>query len=445
MKDSKKKGSSKKREEKLMLIKELNKINDEINVEQNNVEDLSLKIKNIDGQIFLGYHDIKILNVELKNKEIEVEEKRSHKLLSERNIENMINKYILKCYENFLNNLTKNEIEIDTLSKRKEDDMKEQKSNKDFQKLTTVTSIKHLNKLNSIILSQNKIIDNINRKFTICLKRMKDNYSRKINMQRDKMDKERQKIIFNLQKEKNDRIKNILTTYNEKNFNIQNYFKLILDDQLELIQKLEEEKLTKKKNYFSKRKGLEQLKKNISIQRKILEGVERDAYELERNIVDYENLRNDLKKIKEKRKKQQKILHELKLETDVKKMLLTKISNEYKTIYDQNKMKLYDYLQKLLLENYFLETKMKLKNESLEVNTIELNKWKESNNPENNEILNNTLNEKFQDFNILKNEIEELIDVNEKNHENYKAIMHLNYFNNEDLDILKREEQINII
>ncbi|KNG78135.1 hypothetical protein PFMG_04298, partial [Plasmodium falciparum IGH-CR14] len=149
--------------------------------------------------------------------------------------------------------------------------------------------------------------------------------------------------------------------------------------------------------------------KNISIQRKILEGVERDAYELERNIVDYENLRNDLKKIKEKRKKQQKILHELKLETDVKKMLLTKISNEYKTIYDQNKMKLYDYLQKLLLENYFLETKMKLKNESLEVNTIELNKWKESNNPENNEILNNTLNEKFQDFNILKNEIEELI------------------------------------
>ncbi|ETW27760.1 hypothetical protein PFFCH_04739 [Plasmodium falciparum FCH/4] len=60
--------------------------------------------------------------------------------------------------------------------------MKEQKSNKDFQKLTTVTSIKHLNKLNSIILSQNKIIDNINRKFTICLKRMKDNYSRKINM-----------------------------------------------------------------------------------------------------------------------------------------------------------------------------------------------------------------------------------------------------------------------
>ncbi|EWC77702.1 hypothetical protein C923_01606 [Plasmodium falciparum UGT5.1] len=265
MKDSKKKGSSKKREEKLMLIKELNKINDEINVEQNNVEDLSVKIKNIDGQIFLGYHDIK------------------------------------------------------------------------------------------------------------------------------------------------------------------------------------EEKLTKKKNYFSKRKGLEQLKKNISIQRKILEGVERDAYELERNIVDYENLRNDLKKIKEKRKKQQKILHELKLETDVKKMLLTKISNEYKTIYDQNKMKLYDYLQKLLLENYFLETKMKLKNESLEVNTIELNKWKESNNPENNEILNNTLNEKFQDFNILKNEIEELIDVNEKNHENYKAIMHLNYFNNEDLDILKREEQINII
>ncbi|SOV12658.1 conserved Plasmodium protein, unknown function [Plasmodium sp. gorilla clade G2] len=444
MKNPKKKGTSKKREEKLILIKELNKINDEINVEQNNVEDLSVKIKNIDGQIFLGYHDIKILNVELKNKEIEVEEKRSHKLLSERNIENMINKYVLKCYENFLNNLTKNEIEIDTLSKRMEDDKKEQKSNKDFEKLTTVTSIKHLNKLNSIILSQNKIIDNINRKFTICLKKMKDNYSRKINMQRDKMDKERQKIIFNLQKEKNDRIKNILKTYNEKIFNIQNYFKLILDDQLDLIQKLEEEKLNKKKNYFSKRKSLEQLKKNISIQRKILEGVERDAYELEKNIVDYENLRNDLKKIKEKRKKQQKILHELKLETDVKKMLLTKITNEYKTIYDQNKMKLYDYLQKLLLENYFLETKMKLKNESLEVNTIELNKWKESNNPENNEILNNTLNEKFQDFNILKNEIEELIDVNEKNQENYKAIMHLNYFNNEDLDILKREEQINM-
>ncbi|KYO01943.1 hypothetical protein PGSY75_0624900 [Plasmodium gaboni] len=444
MKNPKKKGTSKKREEKLILIKELNKINDEINVEQNNVEDLSVKIKNIDGQIFLGYHDIKILNVELKNKEIEVEEKRSHKLLSERNIENMINKYVLKCYENFLNNLTKNEIEIDTLSKIMEDDKKEQKSNKDFEKLTTVTSIKHLNKLNSIILSQNKIIDNINRKFTICLKKMKDNYSRKINMQRDKMDKERQKIIFNLQKEKNERIKNILKTYNEKIFNIQNYFKLILDDQLELIQKLEEEKLNKKKNYFSKRKCLEQLKKNISIQRKILEGVEKDAYELEKNIVDYENLRNDLKKIKEKRKKQQKILHELKLETDVKKMLLTKITNEYKTIYDQNKMKLYDYLQKLLLENYFLETKMKLKNESLEVNTIELNKWKESNNPENNEILNNTLNEKFQDFNILKNEIEELIDVNEKNHENYKAIMHLNYFNNEDLDILKREEQINM-
>ncbi|EUR75077.1 hypothetical protein PFBG_01519 [Plasmodium falciparum 7G8] len=350
MKDSKKKGSSKKREEKLMLIKELNKINDEINVEQNNVEDLSVKIKNIDGQIFLGYHDIKILNVELKNKEIEVEEKRSHKLLSERNIENMINKYILKCYENFLNNLTKNEIEIDTLSKRKEDDMKEQKSNKDFQKLTTVTSIKHLNKLNSIILSQNKIIDNINRKFTICLKRMKDNYSRKINMVQIKKKKKKKLYIYiyiyiNLFIQRN-----ILTTYNDKIFNIQNYFKLILDDQLELIQKLEEEKLTKKKNYFSKRKGLEQLKKNISIQRKILEGVERDAYELERNIVDYENLRNDLKKIKEKRKKQQKILHELKLETDVKKMLLTKISNEYKTIYDQNKMKLYDYLQKLLLE-----------------------------------------------------------------------------------------------
>ncbi|KOB58854.1 hypothetical protein PFHG_00602 [Plasmodium falciparum HB3] len=126
-------------------------------------------------------------------------------------------------------------------------------------------------------------------------------------------------------------------------------------------------------------------------------------------------------------------------------MLLTKISNEYKTIYDQHHMKLYDLLQKSLLENYFLEPKMKLKNESLEVNTIELNKWKESNNPENNEILNNTLNEKFQDFNILKTAIEELIDVNEKNHENYKAIMHLNFFNKEDLDFLKREEQINFI
>ncbi|CRH00889.1 conserved Plasmodium protein, unknown function [Plasmodium relictum] len=434
-----KKINSKIKEEKEKLINEISKINKEIEVEKKNVEDINSKIKNIDDNIFLGYHDLKILKLELKNKEIELEENKSFKFLSSRKIENIINRYVLKCYETFLDNLTKNEINIYEHSKTTEIEKKNQQSNKDYDKLINVTNIQHLNKLNSIVLSQNEMIDEINSRFTSTLKEIRKNYSKKINLERDKLDRKRQKFIFNLQKDKNENIKNILVEYNENILNTQNYFKLILNDQLGMIQKLEDDKLNKKKNYLSKMKYLEEFKKNISIHKKKLENLDKDVELLEKNIIDYEKLKISLKKIKEKRKKQIKVLEELKLETDIKKMLLTKICKEYEKIYNKNRMKLYTYLQKLLLENYFLETKKKLKNESLEINTIELGKWQESFNPGQNEILNNALNEKFQKFEILKKGIEYMIDLYEKNKENYESIMHLNYYSNRDLDILKRE------
>ncbi|CRG93825.1 conserved Plasmodium protein, unknown function [Plasmodium gallinaceum] len=434
-----KKLKSKKKTEKETLINELSSINKEIEDEKKNVEDINSKIKNIDDNIFLGYHDLKILKLELKNKEIELEENKAFKLLSSRKIENIINRYVLKCYETFLDNLTKNEIDIYEHSRTAEIEKKNQQSYKDYDKLINVTNIQHLNKLNSIILSQNELIDEINRRFTSNLKEMRKNYSKKINLERDKLDKKRQKTIFNLQKDKNENIKNILVEYNEKILNTQNYFKLILNDQLEMIQKLEDEKLNKKKNYFSKIKYLEEFKKNISIHKKKLENLDKDVKLLEKNINDYEMLKINLKKIKEKRKKQLKVLEELKLETDVKKMLLTRISKEYEELFNKNKMKLYSYLQKLLLENYFLETKMKLKNESLEINTIELKKWQESFDPKQNEILNKVLNDKFQNFENLKKGVENMIDLNEKNKESYESLMHLNYYSNDDLDVLKRE------
>ncbi|SBT79676.1 GAS8-like protein, putative [Plasmodium malariae] len=439
MKKGTKKISSKKKAEKEILVKELKKLNGSIAEEQKNVEDLNSKFKSIEGSIFLGYHEIKILKLDLKNKEIELEENKSHNLLSSRKIDNIINRYVLKCYETFLNNLTKNEIELHTYARNSEEEKKRHQTNKDYNKLSTFTNIQHLNNLNSIVLSKNQILDEINRKFTRSLKKLRENYTQKISLEREKLDRKRQKIIFNLQKKKNETIKNILTEHNEKVLNIQSYFTVILDDQLEIIQKLEDEKLNKKKIFLSKRKNLEELKKSIEVHRKKLEMLNKDVMLLEKNTTDYEKLKNDLKRIKEKRKKQQKVLTELKLEADIKKMLLSKISAEYENVYNQNAMRLYEHLQGLLLENYFLETKIKLKNETLEINNLELSKWKESVDPEQNEILNNALRLKFQKFEILKKEIEDLMDTNEKNRENYEAIMHLNYYSNEDLDVLKRE------
>ncbi|SCO93136.1 GAS8-like protein, putative [Plasmodium malariae] len=439
MKKGTKKISSKKKAEKEILVKELKKLNGSIAEEQKNVEDLNSKFKSIEGSIFLGYHEIKILKLDLKNKEIELEENKSHNLLSSRKIDNIINRYVLKCYETFLNNLTKNEIELHTYARNSEEEKKRHQTNKDYNKLATFTNIQHLNNLNSIVLSKNQILDEINRKFTRSLKKLRENYTQKISLEREKLDRKRQKIIFNLQKKKNETIKNILTEHNEKVLNIQSYFTVILDDQLEIIQKLEDEKLNKKKIFLSKRKNLEELKKSIEVHRKKLEMLNKDVMLLEKNTTDYEKLKNDLKRIKEKRKKQQKVLTELKLEADIKKMLLSKISAEYENVYNQNAMRLYEHLQGLLLENYFLETKIKLKNETLEINNLELSKWKESVDPEQNEILNNALRLKFQKFEILKKEIEDLMDTNEKNRENYEAIMHLNYYSNEDLDVLKRE------
>ncbi|KAI4837254.1 GAS8-like protein [Plasmodium brasilianum] len=440
MKKGTKKISSKKKAEKEILVKELKKLNGSIAEEQKNVEDLNSKFKSIEGSIFLGYHEIKILKLDLKNKEIELEENKSHNLLSSRKIDNIINRYVLKCYETFLNNLTKNEIELHTYARNSEEEKKRHQTNKDYNKLATFTNIQHLNNLNSIVLSKNQILDEINRKFTRSLKKLRENYTQKISLEREKLDRKRQKIIFNLQKKKNETIKySYKSQHNEKVLNIQSYFTVILDDQLEIIQKLEDEKLNKKKIFLSKRKNLEELKKSIEVHRKKLEMLNKDVMLLEKNTTDYEKLKNDLKRIKEKRKKQQKVLTELKLEADIKKMLLSKISAEYENVYNQNAMRLYEHLQGLLLENYFLETKIKLKNETLEINNLELSKWKESVDPEQNEILNNALRLKFQKFEILKKEIEDLMDTNEKNRENYEAIMHLNYYSNEDLDVLKRE------
>ncbi|KJP85736.1 hypothetical protein AK88_04606 [Plasmodium fragile] len=439
MKKGTKKNSAKKKEEKKVLLKELKKLKEELAAENKIADEIKEKIKNIDATVFLGYHDIKVLKLEEKKKEIELEENKSHKILSSRKVENVINKFVLKCYEAFLENLSKNEIELHGYTQIGEEDKKTQQANKDYEKLTTMASIQHLNKLNSIVLSQNEMTAEINRRFSSSLKKAKENCSRKINIEREKLDKKRQKVIFKLQSEKNEAIKNILTGYSEKILNMQNYFKLILDDQLGIIQKLENEKLNKRKIFLSKRKHLEELKKDIATHTKKLEQLESDVGILEKNIVDYEKLKTDLKRIKEKRKKQQKILTELKLEVDIKKMLLAKISKEYEGAYARSRMKMYDYLQRVLLENYFLETKIKLQSEALEISNLELSKWKESVDPEQNEILNRTLREKFYKFEKLRKDVDDLIDQNEQNNENYEAIMHLNYFSNEDLDVLKRE------
>ncbi|EDL46531.1 hypothetical protein PVIIG_01078 [Plasmodium vivax India VII] len=428
MKKGTKKNSAKKKEEKKVLLKELKKLKEDLTAENKIADEIKEKIKNIDATV---------LKLEEKKKEIELEENKSHKILSSRKVENVINKFVLKCYEAFLENLAKNEIELHGYIQNSEEDKKKQQENKDYEKLTTVTSIQHLNKLNSIVLSQNEMIAEINRRFTSSLKKAKENCSRKINIEREKLDKKRQKVIFKLQSEKNEAIK--YCRYNEKILNMQSYFKLILDDQLGIIQKLENEKLNKRKIFLSKKKHLEELKKDIVTHTKKFEQLDKDVTILEKNIVDYEKLKTDLKRIKEKRKKQQKILTELKLEADIKKMLLAKISKEYEGAYARSRMKLYDYLQRVLLENYFLETKIKLKSEALEISNLELSKWKESVDPEQNEILNRTLGEKFHKFEKLRKDVDALIDTNEKNKENYEAIMHLNYFSNEDLDVLKRE------
>ncbi|SBS95807.1 conserved Plasmodium protein, unknown function [Plasmodium malariae] len=61
MKKGTKKISSKKKAEKEILVKELKKLNGSIAEEQKNVEDLNSKFKSIEGSIFLGYHEIKVL------------------------------------------------------------------------------------------------------------------------------------------------------------------------------------------------------------------------------------------------------------------------------------------------------------------------------------------------------------------------------------------------
>ncbi|VWU51854.1 conserved protein, unknown function [Hepatocystis sp. ex Piliocolobus tephrosceles] len=418
----------------------LNKLEKDVNTEKNCIDELDSKIKNIDTNIFLGYHDLKILKLELKNKEIEYEENKSNEHISARNIENAVNKYVLKCYESFLHNLTKNEMELHEHYELAEIEKQKQLSFKNFEKLTTITSIEHLKKINSILLSQNEIINNINKRFMNSLKKMKDNYAKKINLEREKYDKKRQKIIFDLQQEKNENIKKLLAGYNEKILNIQNYFRLILDDQLGIIHALEDDNLIKTKKYFSKKKHLEELNKSISTDGKKLNNLERDVTSLKNDVTYYEKLKTDLKKIKNKRKKQQTILTELKLETDVKKMLFLKLCKQYEDIYNKNKMELYNNLQQMLLENHILETRIKIQNKKFEMNNLELKKWKESLDINENEVLNNFFQNKFQNFAILKKEVEDLIDVQQKNKENYEAILHLNYVPNEDMDILKREE-----
>ncbi|CDU18940.1 conserved Plasmodium protein, unknown function [Plasmodium yoelii] len=368
----KKKISAKKKEERIGYMKELKKINKDINSEQKIVDEINSKINNIDANIFLGYHDIKILKLELKNKEIEFEENKSRQLLSSRKIENTINKYVLKCYESFLKTLEENEIQLHDKFKTFQVEEKRHLSDKEYNKLITDSNVNHINKMSSMVLSQNEIINELNKRFIKNLKIIRENYSKKIDMEREENDKKRQKIIFDLQKEKNENIKKILTEYNEKIINIQNYFKLILDDQLEMIYQLEDEKLSKRKNYFSKKKNLEDLKRNICSNKKILHQLEKDISSLQANAVDYEQLKINLKRIKEKRNRQQNVLTDLKLETNVKKLLFEKISKQYEEVYNQNRFKLYDRLQKILLENYFLETKIKLQNETLEINTIEV-------------------------------------------------------------------------
>ncbi|SCN61218.1 conserved Plasmodium protein, unknown function [Plasmodium chabaudi chabaudi] len=435
----KKKICAKKKAERIAYIKELKKTNKNIKLEQKKVDEISSKINDIDANVFLGYHDIKILKLELKNKEIEFEENKSRQLLSSRKIENTINKYILKCYESFLKSLEENEMQLRDKFKSFHVEENRHSSNKEYNKITIDANIDHINKMSSIVLSQNEIINEINKRFMENLKIIRQNYSQKINTEREQNDRKRQKNIFNLQEEKNENVKKILTEYNEKIINIQNYFKLILDDQLEMIYQLEDEKLSKRKNFLSKKKNLEDLKRNICSNRKILNQLEKDISSLQANAVDYEQLKINLKRIKEKRKRQQKVLTDLKLETNVKKLLFEKISKQYEELYNQHRSKLYDRIQKILLENYFLETKIKLQNETLEINTLELNKWKECLNPEENEVINNALVGMFQKFEVLKKEVEDLVDKNEQNKENYEAMMHLNYFSNDDLDILKRE------
>ncbi|KEG02640.1 hypothetical protein YYE_02469 [Plasmodium vinckei vinckei] len=466
----KKKICAKKKAERIAHIKELKKTKKKIISEQKLVDELSSKINDIDANVFLGYHDIKvshsmhffdlyafpnidnvfissgtstksnkILKLELKNKEIEFEENKSRQLLSSRKIENTINKYVLKCYESFLKSLEENEMELHDKFKSFQVEKERHSSNKEYNKITIDANVDHINKMSSIVLSQNEIINEINKRFMENLKIIRQNYSQKINTEREQNDKKRQKNIFNLQEEKNENIKKILIEYNEKIINIQNYFKLILDDQLEMIYQLEDEKLSKRKNFLSKKKNLEDLKRNICSNKKILNQLEKDISSLQANAVDYEQLKINLKRIKEKRKRQQKVLTDLKLETNVKKLLFEKISKQYEDLYNQNRSKLYDRIQKILLENYFLETKIKLQNETLEINTLELNKWKESVNPEQNEVINNALVGMFQKFEVLKKEVEDLLDKNEQNKENYEAMMHLNYFSNDDLDIIKRE------
>ncbi|XP_026306136.1 spindle pole body component 110-like, partial [Piliocolobus tephrosceles] len=260
--------------------------------------------------------------------------------------------------------------------------------------------------------------------------------------EREKYDKKRQKIIFDLQQEKNENIKKLLAGYNEKILNIQNYFRLILDDQLGIIHALEDDNLIKTKIFFSKKKYLEELKKSIFTDGKKLDNLDRDVTLLKKDVTYYEKLKTDLKKIKNKRKKQQSILTELKLETDVKKMLFIKLCKQYEDIYNKNKMELYNNIQQMLLENHILETRIKIQNKKFEINNLELEKWKESLDINQNEVLNNFLQNKFQNFEVLKKEVEDLIDVQQKNKENYEAILHLNYVPNEDLDILKREENV---
>ncbi|SCP05022.1 GAS8-like protein, putative [Plasmodium ovale] len=439
MKKGQKKISARKKEEKETLIREVNKLNDDINEEHKKVEDIDSRIRNIDANIFLGYHDIKMLKLELKNKEVEMEENRCHKLMSSRNIENTINRHVLKCYESFLHNLAAHEEEIYGHTNNHEEEKRRQLSHRDYDKLTTVTNTRHLDKLNSILLSQNEMIDEINRRFLSNLVKIKEDYSKKINLEREKYDKKRQNLIFSLQKEKNDNIKNILEGHNKNILNIQTYFRLILDDQLDIIHKLEDDKLGKKKNFLLKKKKLDELKKSISSHGKKLAHLEKDVALLKINVVDYEKLKMDLQNIKEKKKKQQKVLTELKLETNVKKMLFVKLSKEYDDLYNKNRMKLYTCFQKILLENHFLETQLKLQSETMEMRNFELEKWKESIDPAHNEVLNNALRNKFHQFEALKKEVEELMDADKKNRENYEAIMHLNYFAHEDLDILKRE------
>ncbi|SBT38621.1 conserved Plasmodium protein, unknown function [Plasmodium ovale wallikeri] len=347
-----------------------------------------------------------MLKLELKNKEVEMEENRCHKLMSSRNIENTINRHVLKCYESFLHNLAAHEEELYGHTNNHEEEKRRQLSHRDYDKLTTVTNTRHMDKLNSILLSQNEMIDEINRRFLSNLVKIKEDYSKKINLEREKYDKKRQNFIFSLQKEKNDNIKNILEGHNKNILNIQTYFRLILDDQLDIIHRLEF-------GYTSPRCLLHTsivltILNRILFFTEKLAHLEKDVALLKINVVDYEKLKTDLQNIKEKKKKQQKVLNELKLETNVKKMLFSKLSKEYDDLYNKNRMKLYTCLQKILLENHFLETQLKLQSETMEMRNLELDKWKESIDPAQNEVLNNALRNKFHQFETLKKEVEEL-------------------------------------